>query len=74
MLNNTRGTQGAFSGKRPGVGRWNKTRAAIFGVLMAAVISAVLLIDFLPSNRVLLNTGNVATDNILAPYDLTYDE
>lgn len=73
MLNNTRSRQRASPGKKSGADRWNKARAAIFGVLMTAVISVVLLIDFLPSNRVLLNAGNVATENVLAPYDLTYE-
>ncbi len=73
MLNDTRGRLKASPGKKPGADRWNKARAAIFGALMTVVISAVLLIDFLPSNRVILNAGNVATENILAPYDLTYE-
>jgi putative nucleotidyltransferase with HDIG domain len=72
MLNDSRSRRGASRRRSSGEGRWNQVRAAVFGILLTAVISAVLLIDFLPSNRVTLNTGNVATENILAPYDLTY--
>jgi putative nucleotidyltransferase with HDIG domain len=53
--------------------RWGKVRAVILGVLLAAIVSAVLLIDFLPSNQVLLNAGDVSSVTILAPYDLTYE-
>ncbi len=52
--------------------RWSVVRAILLGVLMAAVISAALLIDFLPSNQVILNAGDVSTEDILAPTDLTY--
>jgi hypothetical protein len=40
---------------------------------MAAVISTVLLTDFLRSNQVVLNAGDVSTEDILAPSDLTYE-
>ncbi len=53
--------------------RWDRVRAVILGVLMAAVLSAVLLFDFLPSNQVILEVGDVSTEDILAPYDLTYE-
>jgi putative nucleotidyltransferase with HDIG domain len=53
--------------------RWATLRAILLGVLMAAAISAVLLVDFLPSNRVLLDVGDVSRFEILAPYDLTYE-
>ncbi len=53
--------------------RWSKVRAVILGVLLAAAISTVLLIDFLPSNQVLLDAGDVSLVTILAPYDLTYE-
>ncbi|MEJ2209398.1 MAG: HDIG domain-containing protein [Anaerolineae bacterium] len=53
--------------------RWSNLRAALLGVLLAAAISAVLLVDFLPSNRVLLNAGDVSRVEILAPSDLTYE-
>ncbi len=53
--------------------RWSVTRGIVLGVLTAAVISAVLLIDFLPSNRVILNAGDVSPEDILAPTDLTYE-
>jgi putative nucleotidyltransferase with HDIG domain len=43
------------------------------GILLAATISAVLLFDFLPSNRVLLEAGEVSPVEISAPYDLSYE-
>ncbi|MFC2045931.1 HD family phosphohydrolase [Chloroflexota bacterium] len=53
--------------------RWNVLRAVVLGALLAAVISAVLLFDFLPSRQLILNAGDVSTEDILAPADLTYD-
>jgi putative nucleotidyltransferase with HDIG domain len=46
--------------------------AVLSGMLLAAVIGAVLLFDFLPSNRVVLAEGDVSPDDISAPADLTY--
>jgi putative nucleotidyltransferase with HDIG domain len=37
------------------------------------VISVVLLIDLLPSRQVILNAGDVSSEDILAPTDLTYE-
>lgn len=53
--------------------RWIASRTVVLGVLLAAVTSAVLLTDLLPSNRVLLNQGDVSSSLILAPADLTYE-
>lgn len=53
--------------------RWVRLRAAILGVLLVATISAMLIIDFLPSNRVILNVGDVASEAIFAPHDLSYE-
>ena len=53
--------------------RWGILRAIVLGVLLAAVISAVLLVDLLPSNRVILEAGDVSREDILAPRDLSYD-
>jgi membrane-associated HD superfamily phosphohydrolase len=47
-------------------------RAIAWGLFLTAVISAVLLIDFLPSNQVILDAGDVASADILAPEDQTY--
>lgn len=51
---------------------WGTLRAIVLGVLLAAAISAVLLVDFLPSSRVILEAGDVSREDILAPRDLTY--
>jgi membrane-associated HD superfamily phosphohydrolase len=72
MLNETALRQGPPA-EQVKLDRWSKVRAVTLGVLLAAAISAVLLIDFLPSNQVLLNAGDVSSVTILAPYDLTYE-
>jgi putative nucleotidyltransferase with HDIG domain len=72
MLNDT--TARRARPKRPvQLDRWSMVRAIVLGVLMAATIAAVLLIDFLPSNQVTLNVGDVSPEDILAPTDLTYE-
>jgi putative nucleotidyltransferase with HDIG domain len=48
-------------------------RAVVLGVFLAASISAILLIDFLPSNQVILEPNEVSSLTILAPNDLTYE-
>lgn len=53
--------------------RWSVLRAMVLGLVLAAVISGVLLVDFLPSQRVILDVGDVSRTEILAPYDLTYE-
>jgi len=53
--------------------RLSVLRAVVSGVFLAAAISAVLLIDFLPSNQVILEPNEVSSLTILAPYDLTYE-
>jgi putative nucleotidyltransferase with HDIG domain len=53
--------------------RWSVLRGIVLGALMAVVIAAVMLIDFLPSNQVTLSVGDVSPEDILAPADLTYE-
>jgi putative nucleotidyltransferase with HDIG domain len=48
-------------------------RAVVLGIFLAASISAILLIDFLPSNQVILEPNEVSSLTMLAPYDLTYE-
>ncbi len=48
-------------------------RAVVLGVFLAASISAILLIEFLPSNQVILEPNEVSSLTMLAPYDLTYE-
>lgn len=48
-------------------------RAIVLSILLAGVISAVLLVDFLPSNQVILNAGDISPQDLLAPRDLTYE-
>jgi putative nucleotidyltransferase with HDIG domain len=56
-----------------GPDRWSVIRGIVLGALLAIVISAVLLTDFLPSNQVTLNPGDVSPEDIRAPADLTYE-
>jgi hypothetical protein len=51
----------------------NLMRATVLGLLLTAAISAALLLDLAPSNRVLLNEGDVSSWDILAPADLVYE-
>ena len=53
--------------------RMSIVRAVVLGVFLAASISAILLIDFLPSNQVILEPNEVSSLTILAPFDLTYE-
>ncbi|MGQ9600270.1 MAG: HD family phosphohydrolase [Anaerolineae bacterium] len=59
--------------QKPALDHWGIARTVAQGVLLAAILSAVLLVDFLPSNRVVLEAGDVSPKDILAPYDLTYE-
>jgi hypothetical protein len=73
MLNNMPGRQGppAEQGK---LDRVSKVRAVILGVLLAAFISAVLLVDLIfPANQVTLDVGDVSPVTRLAPRDLAYE-
>jgi putative nucleotidyltransferase with HDIG domain len=53
--------------------RMSVVRAVVLGVFLAGSISAILLIDFLPYNQVILEPNQVSSVTILAPYDLTYE-
>lgn len=57
---------------RSNLERWHVVRAVLLGLFLAIVISVVLLIEFLPSNLVILNAGDVNPQDIRAPRDLTY--
>jgi putative nucleotidyltransferase with HDIG domain len=71
MLNNA--PSSLPKARRANVDRWSIVRAVLLGLLLAAVTSTVLLTDFLPSNQVSLNDGDVSSTDILAPVDLTYE-
>ena len=54
--------------------RAGKLRVVVLGVLLAAFISGVLLIDLIfPANQVTLDVGDVSPVTRLAPRDLTYE-
>ncbi len=72
MLNNSAGRRENPTLQRPNLDRWSVARAILLGVFLTAVTAVVLLVDFFPANRVILNAGDVSPDDILAPDDLTY--
>jgi len=72
MLNNNAAERTSFR-QRSKPDRWRVPRAILLGLFLAIVISVVLLIDLLPSNQVILNAGDVNPQDILAPYDLTFE-
>jgi putative nucleotidyltransferase with HDIG domain len=72
MPNSDRGRQTSH-GRRGRQNRLSTVRAVLLCTLLAVVISTLLLIEFLPSNRLLLDVGDVSPAVILAPYDLTYE-
>ncbi len=72
MLNSTPGRRRPPADQAK-LDRWSVVRAVVLGVLLAVSIAVVLLIDFLPSTRVILDAGDVSPTAILAPYDLTYE-
>ncbi|MFC2015558.1 HD family phosphohydrolase [Chloroflexota bacterium] len=59
--------------KTTGPAQWRVLQAVLLGGFLVVVISIVLLIDLLPSRQVVLNAGDVSTEDILAPTDLTYE-
>lgn len=58
--------------RTPLLDRPSVIRAVVLGILLAAAISAVLLVDFLSPSQVILNAGDVSPETILAPADKTY--
>lgn len=72
MLNNSTRRRADSSRQQSVPDRWSIVRAVLLGVFLTVVVGVVLLIDFLPSNQVLLNAGDISTVDILAQADLTY--
>jgi putative nucleotidyltransferase with HDIG domain len=73
MLNTPPGGRPASPPSGSSLDRWSIIRAIVLGVLLVAVISFVLLMDFGASNLVSLNEGDVSSQDILAPADLTFE-
>jgi len=59
--------------KKPELGQSDVARAVLLGIFLTAATSIVLIINLLPSNQVSLNAGDVASADIAAPFDLTYE-
>jgi putative nucleotidyltransferase with HDIG domain len=73
MLNHSASRRTPLSRHRPDLDRWSIVRAVLLGVFLTAVTAVVLLADFLPSDQVVLNPGDVSAVDILAPADKTYE-
>ena len=55
------------------VDRWGYIRAVALGLLLVVAIVGTLQLQLGPSDQVILEVGDVATQDILAPYDHTYE-
>ncbi len=73
MLNNATDRPRRSDRSSPRPDRWSIARAILLGAMLALVTTVVLLTDFLPSNQVILSSGDVSPDDILAPQDLTFE-
>jgi putative nucleotidyltransferase with HDIG domain len=58
-------------GKR-GVTWWIALRAILAGLLFVLVVSSILLFEFLPVDRIILDEGDVSDSDIRAPHEITY--
>lgn len=72
MLNGTSAGRGSRVRSAPSPNRVSTLRTVALSAFLVAITSAALLIDFLPTKRVMLNAGDVSPVDILAPADLTY--
>ncbi|MFB0546482.1 MAG: hypothetical protein ACETWB_06180, partial [Anaerolineae bacterium] len=74
MLTNASGGANrlALSGLKRAVPREVKARAVLMGLLFALILSAILVFQFLPTDQVILDVGDVSPRDIHAPYKKTY--
>ncbi|HID65065.1 MAG TPA: HDIG domain-containing protein, partial [Anaerolineae bacterium] len=54
------------------ISKWIALRAVLAGVLFVLVVSGILVFQFLPMNRVVLDVGDVSDSDIRAPHEITY--
>jgi cyclic-di-AMP phosphodiesterase PgpH len=59
--------------RRSALNRWAVVRATCLGVALTAVMTLILLLDLFASDGVVLGPGDVSSQDILAPGDLTYE-
>jgi cyclic-di-AMP phosphodiesterase PgpH len=59
--------------RKPSMDRWVVVRAIFLGVALTAAMTLILLVDLFAPEGVLLSQGDVSSQDILAPSDLTYE-
>ena len=51
---------------------WIVLRAILSGLLFVLAVSGILIFEFLPVDRIILNEGDVSDSDIRAPHEMTY--
>lgn len=51
---------------------WIALQAILSGLLFALIVSGILIFQFLPMDRVILDEGDVSDSDIRAPHEITY--
>jgi putative nucleotidyltransferase with HDIG domain len=54
------------------VRRWIAVRAILLGLVFVLVVSSILIFEFLPVDRIILDEGDVSDSDIRAPREITY--
>lgn len=57
---------------KKGVTWWIVVRAILAGLVFVLVVSSILIFEFLPVDRIILNEGDVSDSDIRAPRETTY--
>ena len=57
---------------KQGVTWWIVVRAILAGLAFVLVVSSILIFEFLPVNRIILDEGDVSDSDIRAPHEITY--
>ncbi len=71
VVTNNGDQRGSMTGKQ-GVTWWIALRAILSGLLFVLVVSGILVFQFLPMDRVILDEGDVSDSDIRAPHEITY--
>jgi putative nucleotidyltransferase with HDIG domain len=57
---------------KKGVTWWIVLRAILAGLVFVLVVSSILIFEFLPVDRIILDEGDVSDSDIRAPHEITY--
>lgn len=57
---------------KQGVTWWIALRAILSGLAFVLVVSSILIFEFIPAGRILLDEGDVSDSDIRAPHEITY--